>query len=218
MTRPTMSEPAAPRWQRRKDARPGEILDAALDVFVRQGFAAARIQDVARAAGVTTGTVYLYFSSKEAVFEAAVLHAMDAMLTPTEQRINTHEGTSESLLIETMRRWWKTAALDPRYAGMPMLVTLEADRFPGLARHFVTAVLDRAYTLYARVLERGIARGEFRPHDVHYGARLLLAPIHYALAYNWGLAPYDGANRFDRGYVDAHLDIFLRGIRAAGAA
>jgi AcrR family transcriptional regulator len=203
-----------PRWQRRKDARPAEILEAALDVFVRQGYAATRIQDIARQAGVTTGTIYLYFASKEAVFEAAVFQAMDRMLTPSEQRVSAHRGSMESLLVELVRRWWKTTVLDPRYTGFPVLVMAEADRFPEMARHWVSQVLDRGFSMYARILERGIASGEFRPHDAQYAARLLMAPVQYAQSYNWALKPYDTVTRYDRGYIDSHLEIFLRGIRA----
>lgn len=206
----------APRWQRRKDARPGEILDAALAVFVRQGFAATRIQAIARQTGVTTGTVYLYFPSKEAVFEAAVLQAMEATLAPSEERVNKHAGTAESLLVELMRGWWRTTSVDPCNVGIPRLIGAEADRSPELARHYVTRVLGRARALYGRVLERGIAGGEFRPLDVQYAVRLLMSPLQYADAYNSTLAPFDGAGHFDRGYLDAHLDIFLRGIRADG--
>jgi AcrR family transcriptional regulator len=210
----TASEPLAPRWQRRKTARPGEILDAALDLFARQGFPATRVQEVAAQAGVTTGTVYLYFESKETLFKAAVLQAMDAMLTLSEERVRAHQGTAESLVIELTRRWWKTATTDPRYAGIPRLIAAETERFPDLAHHYVTEVLDRAYAMYIKVLKRGMANGEFRQHDVQYGARLLMAPVQYAFAYNSSLAPFDTANRFDRGYLDAHLDIFLRGIRS----
>jgi AcrR family transcriptional regulator len=206
-------ESVPPRWQRRKDARPGEILEAALDVFVRQGFSAARVQEVARQAGVTTGTVYLYFASKELLFEAAVMQAMDAMLTPSEQRVRAHQGTAESLLIELTRRWWKTTTTDPRYAGIPQLIGGEAERFPELARHYVTEVLDRGRAMFVKVLKRGIAAGEFRPHDVQYSCRLLMAPIQYAFEYNASLARFDSRKRFDRGYLDAHLDIYLRGIR-----
>lgn len=210
----TAPEPIAPRWQRRKDARPGEILDAALDLFARQGFPATRVQEVAAQAGVTTGTVYLYFESKETLFKAAVLQAMDHMLTLSEERVRAHQGTAESLLIELTRRWWKTATTDPRYAGIPRLIAAEMERFPDLASHYVIEVLDRAYAMYMHVLERGIAQGEFRPHDVEYGARLFMAPVQYAFAYNSSLARFDTANRYDRGYLDSHLDIFLRGIRA----
>jgi AcrR family transcriptional regulator len=210
----TVSEPIAPRWQRRKNARPGEILDAALELFARQGFPATRVQQVAGQAGVTTGTVYLYFESKETLFKTAVLQAMDAMLTLSEERVRVHQGTAESLLIELTRRWWKTATTDPRYAGIPRLIAAETERFPDLAHHYVTEVLDRAYAMYMKVLKRGIANGEFRQHDVQYGARLLMAPVQYAFAYNSSLARFDTDNRFDRDYLDAHFDIFLRGIRA----
>jgi AcrR family transcriptional regulator len=209
----TTRQLVAPRWKRRKDARPREILEAALDVFVRQGFHAARVQEVARQAGVTTGTVYLYFQSKELLFEAAVMQAMDAMLTPSEERVRVHQGTAESLLIELTRRWWKTTTTDPCYAGIPQLIGGEAERFPALARHYVTRVLDRGRAMFVKVLRRGITGGEFRVHDVHYSARLLMAPVQYAFAYNASLAQFDTGKRFDRGFLDAHLDIYLRGIR-----
>jgi AcrR family transcriptional regulator len=206
---------ATPRWHRRKDARPGEILDAALDVFVRQGFAATRIQDLAQQAGVTAGTIYLYFPSKEVVFHAAITQAMSSILTLSEQRVDAHEGTAESLLVELLRRWWKTTAADSRLAGIPRLISAEADRFPDLAHHYVTEVLGRARAIFARVLRRGIERGEFRPLDVEYAARLVMAPVQYAFAYNSSFAAYDAAGGYDRGYLDAHLELFLRGIRAA---
>ena len=203
----------APRWQRRKDARPGEILDAALDVFVRQGFAATRIQDVAAAAGVTTGTIYLYFPGKEALFEAAVLAAMDRIFTPSEQRVEQHTGAAESLLVELMRRWWKAVALDPRLAALPVLVEAESDRFPQLARHYVEQVLERGCAMWQRVLQRGIDQGEFRPHDTALAARLLIAPALHAFAHNWSLARYSEGSAFGKDYLDLHLDVFLRGIR-----
>jgi AcrR family transcriptional regulator len=211
----TAAAPApAPRWQRRKNARPAEILDAALDLFARQGFPATRVQEVAALAGVTTGTVYLYFESKEKLFKTAVLQAMDHMLTLTEERVAAHQGSAESLLVELTRRWWKTATTDPRYAGIPRLIAAETERFPDLATHYVSEVLDRAYAMFMRVLQRGIEHGEFRPHNVDYSARLFMAPVQYAFAYNSSLARFDEANHFDRSFIDAHLDIFLRGIRA----
>ena len=85
----------APRWRRRKDARPNEIIRAALDVFIRQGFAATRVQDIARQAGITIGTLYLYFPSKEALFHAAVAHAMTPVLAFAEDRVSSHHGAAE---------------------------------------------------------------------------------------------------------------------------
>src|SRR5918994_4839 len=132
LTRPRMPVPhratppvqEAPRWRRRKDARPNEIIRAALDVFIRQGFAATRVQDIARQAGITIGTLYLYFPSKEALFHAAVAHAMTPVLAFAEDRVSSHHGAAEPLLVELVRRWWKTTA-DPHFAGIPKLVGSE---------------------------------------------------------------------------------------------
>src|SRR5215471_12109378 len=86
------------RWSRRKQARPGEILDAALKVFAAKGFAAARMEDIARAAGVTKGTIYLYFESKEAVFKSLVRESVGSALTAVSADVAAYEGSSRALL------------------------------------------------------------------------------------------------------------------------
>ena len=189
------------------------ILRAAVEVFAQNGYFNAKVSEIAKSAGVADGTIYLYFDGKEALFEAAVLAAMDRIFTPSEQRVEQHTGAAESLLVELMRRWWKAVALDPRLAALPVLVEAESDRFPQLARHYVEQVLERGCAMWQRVLQRGIDQGEFRPHDTALAARLLIAPALHAFAHNWSLARYSEGSAFGKDYLDLHLDVFLRGIR-----
>src|ERR1700680_1665375 len=97
---------ALPRWQRRKEARPAEIVAAALDVFVERGFAATKLEEVARRAGVTKGTVYLYFASKEALFKSVVRETIVPSIARGEARAQAHTGTARELFVQLVRAFW----------------------------------------------------------------------------------------------------------------
>src|SRR5882724_12892146 len=98
---------AKPRWKRRKDARPGEIVAAALDVFVERGFAAAKLADVARRAGVTKGTIYLYFENKEALFKAVVRETIVPVIAQGEELSKSFTGSARDLLERLVREYWR---------------------------------------------------------------------------------------------------------------
>src|SRR5260370_7750478 len=89
---------AHPRWQRRKQARPGEILTAALELFVERGFTATKLADVARRAGVTKGTVYLYFDGKEALLKAIVRQTIVPALATGDHLVPDHQASPADLL------------------------------------------------------------------------------------------------------------------------
>ena len=91
------------RWQRRKDARPREILDAALALFAEKGFAATRMDDIASRAGVTKGTIYLYFDSKEEVFKSLVRESIGTTLSSVVENAGAFEGSARALLELVLR-------------------------------------------------------------------------------------------------------------------
>jgi len=202
---------AKPRWQRRKAARPAEIVAAALHVFVERGFAATKLDDVARKAGVTKGTVYLYFESKEALFKAIVRETIVPALATGERLVAEHRGSAADLLRRLIRGWWEAIG-ETQASGIPKLMMAEAGNFPELARFYYDEVISRGHRLLASALERGIKSGEFRPVDVMSAVRLAIAPVLHAA--NWrhsfALCTREG---FDvPKYLDNHVDIFLRGI------
>lgn len=200
------------RWQRRKDARPAEIISAALDLFVDRGFAATRLDEVAKHAGVSKGTIYLYFNSKEALFRSVVQELVLPELDRFEVLISEHRGSAEDLLRILVRRWWENIG-ESRLSGIPKMVVAEAGNFPELARFFVEEVVYRGRGLFVRVLEMGVANQEFRPCNLNYAVRALSAPLVFAAIWKHSLLKYDKEPYDVQDYLDTHVDIFLRGLR-----
>jgi len=184
---------------------------AALQVFVERGFAAAKLTEVARRAGVTKGTLYLYFASKEALFKEMVRQTIVPALALGEQMVSAHTGTAADLFKQITHGWWQRVG-ETHASGIPKLMMAEAGNFPELARFYYDEVIKRGHRLVASVLERGIASGEFRAIDLDVGVRLALAPLLQAVnwQHSWALCTREG---FDiPRYLDHHVDIFLRGI------
>jgi AcrR family transcriptional regulator len=200
----------APR--RRKDTRPAELLDAALDVFAEKGFAAARMEDIAARAGAAKGTLYLYYPSKEAVFEALVRSAVIPNLERAEALAVAHDGPVEPLLRQLMAA---VAGIvrDSRLAFLPRLLIGELYKFPELARFYRTEVIDRGLKLVASLHRRGVERGEFRPQDSQAVAKLVVAPVLLTAVWRTVLAPH-GDGSFDPGPIlDVHVEVLLRGLK-----
>jgi AcrR family transcriptional regulator len=210
---PTQSAPraAAPRWRRRAEARPGEIIEAALELFGEKGFAATSMQEIARRAGVTKGTLYLYFPSKEELFHAVVQETLVPALVLGEQRVAEATESTPELFREMIWRWWARYD-DPRAACLPKLLMAEAANFPELATFYVDTVIHRGRKIIAKVIERGIERGEFRAVDVPTAVRLALAPLLSLGSYRRSLLPYDSEPWEAEPYIELHIETFLRGM------
>ena len=202
-----------PRWQRRKDARPTEILAAALAEFVEHGYAATKLEDVARRAGITKGTLYLYFESKEALFKAVVRETIVPLLTAAEQMVDDHAGSPEELLRRLVLAWWQS--LDAaQLAGIPKLVMSEASNFPELAQFWFDEVVQRGRQIFAGVLRRGIDGGTFREVDVDLAVRAILAPVLMAAIWRHSFEACE-RERFAVGpFLETSIGIYLRGVAA----
>jgi AcrR family transcriptional regulator len=195
-----------PRFERRKDARPGEILDAALDLFVEKGFAATRLEDVAQRAGVSKGTVYLYFDGKEDLFKAVIRSGMVRAIEEAERRVAAYPGSAADLLRELYTAWWQNIG-GTKLAGIPKLMISEAQNFPELARFYYEEVIQRGSQLFARTIERGIERREFRPVNIDYAVRALVAPLIMRAILEHSFLPCAGPEDFD---VPAYFEHTLR--------
>ena len=209
--KPKSKRKTLPRWQRRKEARPAEIVAAALDVFVERGFAATKLEEVARRAGVTKGTVYLYFESKEALFKAVVRETIVPIFARGEQMVAEHRGPAAVLLGQLMRKWWELIG-ETNLSGIPKLMMAEAVNFPVLARFYHDEVITRGHRLMASVLELGIKSGEFRRLDVRVTVKLAMAPLVHAANWRHSFALCTPEGLDIAAYLDHHIDIFLRGI------
>jgi AcrR family transcriptional regulator len=209
--RPRGVRVAQPRWQRRKEERPSELLDAALEVFAERGYAATRLEDVARRAGVTKGTMYLYFANKEALFKELVRKTTLPVVEMVEELVRTHHGPARDLVDQILRRRWE-AIVDSPLSGIPKLMMSEAGNFPELSRWYHDHVISRSNAALARAIELGIVAGEFRPTDPRRAAYLAVAPLLIAAMWKHSFSrcvtlPFDSSS-----YLEGHLEIFLRGL------
>ncbi|MEO5619166.1 MAG: TetR/AcrR family transcriptional regulator [Candidatus Eisenbacteria bacterium] len=208
----TASAAPIPRWRRRKSARPGELLDAALAVFVERGYAATRLDDVARHAGVTKGTMYLYFENKEALFKGMVRDRVVGHIAATEQIVEAFEGSARDMFVLLMERWWARAVEGPM-GGLAKLIMSEAGTFPDLARFYHGEVVTRSFKLFEHALRLGMARGEFRRVDPAMAVRLTVAPMMMAALWQHTFARcVEGAQVEPRRYFEAHVEMLLAGL------
>lgn len=203
------------RRERRKEARPGELLDAALDLFVEKGFAATRSEEVAARAGVSKGTLFLYFPSKEELFKAVVRENISGRFGQWNDEFQAFEGSTPDMVRYCLRVWWERLGAT-RASGITKLIISEARNFPDIAAFYQQEVIRPGTELIRRILQRGIARGEFRPMDLDYAVFSLSAPMIFLIMMKHSLgvcAPQDYPLDPVR-YIDSQVDILLRGMCA----
>jgi AcrR family transcriptional regulator len=208
-----MNGQPARRWRRRKEARPAEIVEAALEVFAERGFSAARIDDVAARAGISKGTLYLYFASKEELFKAVVRQALLPNLARVERMLAAHPGSAAERIRAVIGQIGALLQGTP-IGVIPKLVIAESGNFPELARFYHQEVISRGLGLLGREIERGVARGEFRPVDLGDGARLLVAPVLLAAIWKTTFEAHAGAPLDVPAFLETALDVVLRGLGA----
>lgn len=206
-----------PRWERRKDARPQEVLAAALDLFVERGFASTRLEDVARCAGVSKGTLYLYFASKEDLFKAVVRASIVPIIGEAEEMIARFEGPSEQLMRTVILNWWQRSG-ECKTSGIPKLIMSEAGNFPDIASFYKEEVIDRGSRMIASMLERAIARGEFRAIDVAAMTQVLIAPMLMLMTWKHSVGPCEHAALDPQAFLATFLDMALNGLSTTPSA
>ena len=204
------------RWTRRKLERPAEILDAALKVFAQKGFAAARMDDIAKEAGVTKGTIYLYFENKEAVFKSLVRESVGATIATVTAVAQAQEGSARILLRMVLTRVAHLLVEGERVV-LPKIVIGESSNFPWLAEFFRFEIIEKGLQLLMSLIERGIAQGEFRPLPTHHVARLCVAPVLLSAIWRVTFAHLDAEPYDYQGLIDTHLDVLFRGLAPEGA-
>jgi AcrR family transcriptional regulator len=188
-------------------------LDAALACFKERGFARTRLEDVAAKAGVTKGTVYLYYANKEELFKAVVRWELAPNIDRLE-KILAQPGPASALLEQLFSFWAHEIAPSP-LSVIPKIVIAEAGNFPELARFFLEAAPRRTRQLIASVLRRGIESGEFRPVDVDHVIYCVIGPLIFSVLWQHSLGPHDDRPLDVQAVCRAHLDLLLHGLRPA---
>lgn len=205
---PTVS----PRTRRKAD-RPGQVLEAALDSFLARGFAATRMEDIASRAGVSKGTVYLYYPSKEAIFKALVRASLIPTLERAESLLADATGSPTAQLRQILGLMGEVTA-NPRLVAIPKLVLAEAGNFPEMARFYRREVVGRFLALIERLLLRGMAAGEFRGMDPRPAARLFIAPVILTALWQTTFTPIEDDPLPPGAVLSLHTELFLRAIAA----
>jgi AcrR family transcriptional regulator len=209
---PGGSTPRRPRWRRRAAARPEELLDAALEVFAERGFARARLEDVGLRAGVTKGTVYLYFDSKEALFRELVRTKVASSIAAGEQFVRDFQGPTPELLVGFIHRYWEVM-MRPANARLARVLLSELGNFPDLTRFYLKEV-GRVRGVIATIIERGIARGEFRPISPALASRALqILCVHLAQQQSFPRS-HEAAPLEDAEVLGSIVDLYLHGVLA----
>lgn len=199
------------RWNRRKQARPPEILEAALKVFAEKGYAGARMDDIARRAGVTKGTIYLYFESKEAVFKTLVRDTIGATLANVSDGARDFQGSAKELIRFALTAMGNLLATSDRVV-LPKIIIAESGNFPELARFYRDEIIERGLGLMSGFIERGIAQGEFRRLPVEHAVRLCIAPVLLGAIWRVTFARFDETPYDYQELIDTHLDVLFRGL------
>lgn len=208
------NEPPVARWRRRKDARPAEIVEAALACFGERGFAATRLDEIAARAGVTKGTLYLYFEGKEDLFKAVVRET----LIPNLERFEALAAATRSpvAMLQQLILMWPSVIAERPIGAIPKLVIAEAGNFPDLARFYLDEVVSRGLRLVTGILRRGVETGEMRADlDIDHAAFCVIGPLLLAMLWKHSLEPHDPRGPMDRqALARVHADLLLRGLLA----
>ncbi|NMG73921.1 TetR/AcrR family transcriptional regulator [Aromatoleum diolicum] len=196
--------------RRRKEARPQELTAAALALFVEKGFAATRLDEIAARAGVSKGTLYLYFDSKEALFKAVIQEGVVPAIEAGEALLDAHDDPVV-LLRAILLGWWERIG-NTELGGIPKLMMSEARNFPEVAVFYDQAVIQRGLGLVRAAISRGIARGVFRAVDLDTIGPVLIAPLLHLALWRHSYASCCGRDTNVERYLQTCLDVTLNGL------
>lgn len=210
---PHAAESRSPKFRRRAEARPDEVLDAALALFVEKGFASTRVEDIATRAGLSKGAVYLYFPSKEAILEGLVRRAVLPIANNALAFLENYAGDPR-LVIATVMKMVAGRLTDPKTIAIPRLLMREIVHFPEFAQMYRREVLDRVIPAVTQLIRNGIAEGYLRPVDPDLTVRSIIGPLalHMLMAELFGITPAGGLE-IER-LIDNHLGILFDGMSA----
>jgi TetR/AcrR family transcriptional regulator len=217
MTTETLSRHAdqTPKRERRKEARPGELLDAALDLFVEKGFSATRVEEVAARAGVSKGTLFLYFQSKEDLFKAVVRENIANKFPAWQEEFLTFAGTSSDMLRYALVSWWERIG-KTRVSGITKLVMSEAQNFPEIAAFYQEEVIKPGNAMIRSILNRGVQSGEFRDMDLEQAVHIIVAPMIFLMMWKHSMGACAASAKIvdPEQFIHMQVDVLLHGMIA----
>jgi TetR/AcrR family transcriptional regulator len=204
-----------PKRERRKLARPGELVTAARDLFVEKGFAGTRVEEVAARAGVSKGTLFLYFPSKEDLFKAVITENIANLFPAWNEEFKAYTGTSAEMLHYAMDLWWHNVGNTPA-SGIVKLVFSEAQNFPDIADFYRREVVEPGTQLLQNILQRGIDSGEFRAMDASKNVLSIISPMIFLMLWKHSMGACASATHMiePKEFIHMHVDSLINGICA----
>ena len=199
-----------PRYQRRKEDRPQEITEAAFAAFADKGFAATKVEDVARRAGVSKGLLYLYFKTKEELFKAVIRSVVTPRVDELTRTLDSSELSAEAFIRGPLLAFMKRLPGSPASVVIRLMIS-EAPKHPDLVNYYWDNVASRGLGALRQLLERGVASGEFRDSAVNELPQLFVAPVMMSIV--WGTVFADRSLDTDK-LIETHVDMILAYIKA----
>lgn len=199
------------RWQRRKEQRPTEIIQAAKKLFVSQGFAATKVADIAKEAGIQPGTLYVYFENKEALFKAVIEESIKPLLNYADGIIDNFTDSPQELIRTLVQRWWDLLESEA-CRGIPKLLTSESQNFPELAAFYTRECIDPAKRMIYRVLEYALNKKEIRLLNMEMASRVIFFILHQLLVNAHSFAEYDPSPVSTKAMLNTVSDFIIRSV------
>lgn len=213
-TETATAEPTSKR-ERRKESRPGELLDAALALFVEKGFTATKAEEVAARAGVSKGTLFLYFESKEELFKEVIRKNITHLFPTWNEAFTQFNGSSADMLRYAMTSWWENIG-STSASGIPKLVMSEAQNFPEIAAFYQQEVIVPGNALLRKILARGVDSGEFRPLDLDHAVHTIVAPMIFLMMWKNSMGRCTAHSHLidPERFIALQVDVLLHGLTA----
>jgi TetR/AcrR family transcriptional regulator len=197
--------------ERRKEARPVELLEAALSLFVEKGYAATKVEDVALRAGVSKGTLFLYFDTKQGLFKAVIRANLADHFPVWNQEFDSFQGSTADMLRYAMNSWWERIG-NTKASGITKLVTSEASNFPEVVQFFETEVMQPGNKLFQAILQRGIDRGEFKPMATDVAVYSLISTIMFITMWKHSFSACASQHVLNPAlFLQQHVDTLIQG-------
>ena len=199
-----------PRYQRRKEDRPAEITQAALEAFAEKGYEATRVDDVAKRAGVSKGLLYLYFKTKEELFKAVIKNFVAPKVDALESAVASSELSAEAFLRGPFLQFAQQIPKSPARILVRLMVS-EGHKHPDLTAYYWDNVVSHGLSALNMVIERGVNNGEFEPSALDKFPQLLISPVMFSVI--WSLIFHSQQTLDTDAMLEAHIDMILRAIK-----
>jgi AcrR family transcriptional regulator len=201
---------AEPRFQRRKEDRPAEITQAALAAFAEKGYAATKVDEVAKRAGVSKGLLYLYFKTKEDLFKAVIRSFLSPRIDALISNIEETDLSAEEFLRGPFLAFARSLPKSPAKILVRLMIA-EGPKHPDLVEWYWDNVVSRALAALRTLIERGVDNGEFRESALNEFPQLLVTPVFFSMIFT--IVFKQQMNLDTDRFIEAHMDMVLDSIK-----